>query len=74
MGLGTAAVGLGGPGAPQHGGAGHGVGAGVGPAGTGVGMGANVMAGSVMLPGDLPPVVPAYSVAAAKQVLEACYA
>ncbi|EFJ47006.1 hypothetical protein VOLCADRAFT_92540 [Volvox carteri f. nagariensis] len=30
--------------------------------------------GGLLLPGDLPPVVPAYSVSAAKQILEACYA
>ncbi|GLI70979.1 hypothetical protein VaNZ11_016083 [Volvox africanus] len=56
---------------------------GIGPGALGLppqpGTGAAAAAGSgaaaaTMLPGDLQPVVPAYSVAAAKQILEACYA
>ncbi|KAG2452201.1 hypothetical protein HYH02_003232 [Chlamydomonas schloesseri] len=65
---GAAAAAAAGPGAQQPG-----PGAGAG-AGAGVGGGGGAAAVGVMLPGDLPPVVPAYSVAAAKQVLESCYA
>ncbi|GLC40209.1 hypothetical protein PLESTB_000675400 [Pleodorina starrii] len=63
---GGSAGGGGGPGAlglsPQSGG------------GAGGGGGAGSSGGGALLPGDLPPAVPAYSMAAAKQILEACYA
>ncbi|GFR41831.1 hypothetical protein Agub_g2606 [Astrephomene gubernaculifera] len=44
------------------------------PSAAGAAGGSGASNGGGLLPGDLPPVASAYSVAAAKQILEACYA